>query len=155
LKSDKGVIMPQESGIVETAEDEWVWVKTQRKSACAHCGGKDNCQMIQGSGQMRVKAKNTAAAREGDIVELFLSTGTQLKCVFMAYMVPAIGILVGAFAGNILSGFLGWSVNMGMVLFSGAGLTAAFMLTRFFVKRMEAKNKLTPLVKRIVKRAAV
>jgi sigma-E factor negative regulatory protein RseC len=147
--------MSQENGIVETVEDGWVWVKTQRKSACAHCGSKDFCQVVQGSDRMLVKARNTAAARKGDEVELYLSTKTQLKCVFMAYMVPAIGLLLGAFAGNRLSPFIGISVNLGMFLFSGLGLVAAFMITRFFAKRMEKKNLFTPLIKRVVRRALV
>ncbi|MEJ2656169.1 MAG: SoxR reducing system RseC family protein [Desulfobacterales bacterium] len=146
--------MSQETGIVETTEDEWVWVKTRRKSACAHCGHKDHCQMIDGGDQMRVKARNLAAAREGDEVELYLDTKTQLKCVFMVYMVPVIGLLVGAFSGNSLSPLIGLSPNMGIFLFSVVGLIAGFIITRLFANRVETKNAMTPLVKRVVRRSA-
>jgi len=145
--------MSQETGIIESMEDEWAWVKTERKSACSHCGHKDHCHMVEGEDRMLVKAKNVAAARQGDKVELYLSTKTQLKCVFMVYMVPVIGLIVGAFAGNSLSTRIGLSPNMGMFLLSAVGLAAGFMLTRLFSNRMETKEALTPLVKRIVKRA--
>ena len=145
--------MSQETGIVETVEEEWVWVKTQRKSACAHCGHKDHCHTIEGGDRMLVKAKNPVAARKGDEVELFLDTKTQLKCVFMVYMVPVIGLLIGAFSGNSLSTFAGLSPNMVILLFSAIGLGAGFMITRFFSNRMETKNALTLRVTRVVKRA--
>ena len=146
--------MSQETGIVESMENDWVWVKTQRKSACSSCSHKDHCHMIEGKDRMLVKARNVADARKGDQVELYLSTKTQLKCVFMVYMVPVIGLIVGAFAGNSLSPRLGLSPNMGMFLFSAVGLAIGFMLTRLFSNRMEKKNALPPLVKRVVKRAA-
>jgi sigma-E factor negative regulatory protein RseC len=145
--------MSQETGIVETVEDGWVWVKTQRKSACSHCGHKDHCQIVEGGDRMLVKARNLADAHKGDEVELYLSTKTQLKCVFMVYMVPVVGLLVGAFSGNSLSSLVGLSTNMGTFLFSAVGLGAAFMITRLFSKRMETKNALTLLVTRVVKRS--
>jgi sigma-E factor negative regulatory protein RseC len=145
--------MSQEIGIVDTIEDEWAWVKTQRKSACAHCGHKDHCHTIEGGDRMLVKARNLADARKGDEVELYLNTNTQLKCVFMVYMVPVIGLLIGAFSGNSLSALMGLSPNMGIFLFSALGLAVAFMLTRLFANRMETKNALTLLVTRVVRRS--
>jgi sigma-E factor negative regulatory protein RseC len=145
--------MSQESGIVETVEDGWVWVKTQRKSACSHCGHKDHCHTIEGGDRMLVKAKNLAGAHKGDEVELYLNTKTQLKCVFMVYMVPVIGLLVGAFSGNSLSTLVGLSRNMGIFLFSVVGLAIAFVLMRLFSNRMETKNALILRVTRVVKRA--
>jgi sigma-E factor negative regulatory protein RseC len=146
--------MSQETGIVETLEDGWVWVKTQRKSACSHCGHKDHCHTIEGGDRMLVKARNLAAAHKGDEVELYLNTKTQLKCVFMVYMVPVIGLLVGAFSGNSLSTLVGLSRNVGIFLFSSVGLVAAFIITRLFANRMETKNALTLLVTRVVRRSA-
>jgi sigma-E factor negative regulatory protein RseC len=102
---------------------------------------------------MLVKARNIANARKGDEVELYLSTKTQLKCVFMVYMVPVIGLLIGAFSGNSLSVPIGIGPNMGIFLFSVLGLVAAFMLTRFYSNRMEKKNALTLRVTRVVKRS--
>ena len=145
--------MAQESGIIESIEDQFAWVKTQRKSACAHCGHRDHCQMIEGGDRMRVKARNTAGAKQGDEVELYLSTKTQLKCVFLAYMVPVFGLMIGAFSAKSLSAFMGLNPKVGMALFSLAGVVLAYILVRQYSKRMEIKDALTPLVKRVVKRA--
>jgi sigma-E factor negative regulatory protein RseC len=145
--------MSQETGIVENIDGSWVWVKTRRKSACAHCGHKDHCQMIEGGDRMLVKARNAAHdARKGDEVELFISTKTKLKCVFMVYMVPVFGLMIGAFSAGSLSGFVGLNPKIGMVLFSILGVVLAYVLVRHYSKRMEIKDALTPLVKRVVSR---
>ena len=144
--------MSQEIGIVESTDDNWVWVKTQRKSACSHCGHKDHCHIVEGSDRMLVKARNAADAKRGDEVELFISTKTKLKCVFMVYMVPVFGLMIGAFSAGSLSGLLGLNPKIGMVLFSLAGVVIAYLLVRRFSNRMETKDALTPLVKRVVRR---
>ena len=143
--------MSEENGIVESIDGNWVWVKTQRKSACSHCGHRDHCQMIEGGDRMIVKARNAAHAGKGDEVELFISTKTKMKCVFMVYMVPVFGLMIGAFSAGSLSAFLGLNPKVGMALFSLSGVALAYILIRQYSKRMEIKNALTPLVKRVVK----
>jgi len=146
--------MSQETGIVESIDEKWVWVKTQRKSACSHCGHKDHCHIVEGSDLMLVKAKNAADAKKGDEVELFISTATKLKCVFMVYMVPVFGLMIGAFSASSLSGLLGLNPKIGTVLFSLAGVVLAYILVRRYSNRMEIKDALTPLVKRVIKGSA-
>ena len=70
--------MSAERGTVEKVEAEWAWVKTKRSSACSSCASRSHC-LTQGSDQMLVKAQNTAGAKKGDEVELYLSTKTKLK----------------------------------------------------------------------------
>lgn len=146
--------MHAEKGVVQSIEDGWARVLARRKAACEDCGLKGSCNMIQGGDRMLVKAKNTARARIGDEVELYLSTKTKLKGLFILYMFPVLGLLVGAFSSNSLSGFLGFNQNAGMVLFTLSGLILAFLLARFLASRMEARQELTLVVSRVVRRAA-
>ena len=70
----------------------------------------------------------------------------------MVYMVPVFGLMIGAFSAGSLSGLLGLNPKIGMVLFSLAGVVIAYLLVRRFSNRMETKDALTPLVKRVVRR---
>ena len=72
--------MSAERGIVENVEQGWAWVKTKRSSACGSCSSRHHCSIVEGGDQMVVKAQNTAQAKKGDEVELYLSTKTKLKC---------------------------------------------------------------------------
>ncbi|MBN1840695.1 MAG: SoxR reducing system RseC family protein [Deltaproteobacteria bacterium] len=144
--------MSAEKGTVESIEGDWAWVLTRRKNACEHCGHKGHCHMIEGGDRMLAKARNAAHARTGDEVELFLSTKTKLKGLFILYMLPVLGLLIGAFSANSLSGVLGFDKQLGIVFFTLSGLIAAFLLARFLAIRMEANQQLIPIVTRVVGR---
>jgi sigma-E factor negative regulatory protein RseC len=143
--------MSIEKGIVQKTENGWTWVLTQRKGACNTCGHKGACHMVEGSDRMVVKARNKAQAQIGDEVEIFLSTRTHLKTVFIVYMVPVLGLLAGAILASNLSLFLGVNEKWGMALFPILGLVLAFLLVRLFETRMKARRELIPVVTRVVR----
>jgi sigma-E factor negative regulatory protein RseC len=141
--------MSDERGIVEKVEPGYAWVKTKRSSACSSCGSRHHC-LTQGGDQMVVKAQNTAQAKKGDEVELYLSTKTKLKGTAIVYLIPVFGIFVGAFSANPLSAAIGMNPSLGMALFTLTGLVSAGFLMRYLANRMDSKQALTPLVKRVV-----
>ncbi len=141
--------MSAERGIVERVEPGWAWVKTKRSSACANCASRSHC-LTQGADQMVVKAQNTALAKKGDEVELYLSTRTKLKSTAIVYLIPVFGILAGAFSAAPLSAAMGINPSLGMALFTLTGLVSAVFLMRYLANRMDSKQALTPLVKRVV-----
>ena len=141
--------MSAERGIVEKVEAGWAWVKTKRSSACSSCASRSHC-LTQGSDQMVVKAKNSAQAKKGDEVELYLSTKTKLKSTAIVYLIPVFGIFVGAFSANPLSAAIGLNPSLGMAVFTLTGLVLSVFLMRYLANRMDSKQALTPLVKRVV-----
>ena len=144
--------MSAERGIVEKVEAGWAWVKTKRSSACSSCASRSHC-LTQGSDQMVVKAKNSAQAKKGDEVELYLSTKTKLKSTAIVYLIPVFGIFVGAFSANPLSAAIGLNPSLGMAVFTLTGLVLSVFLMRYLANRMDSKQALTPLVKRVVSSA--
>lgn len=141
--------MSAERGIVEKVEAGWAWVKTKRSSACSSCGSRHHC-LTQGSDQMVVKAQNSARAKKGDEVELYLSSKTKLKGTAIVYLIPVLGIFVGAFSANPLSMAIGLNPSVGMALFTISGLVASVFLMRYLANRMDSTEALTPVVKRVV-----
>ena len=141
--------MSAERGTVEKVEAEWAWVKTKRSSACSSCSSRSHC-LTQGSDQMVVKAQNTAHAKKGDEVELYLSTKTKLTGTAIVYLIPVLGIFVGAFSANPLSAAIGMNPSLGMAVFTLTGLVLSVFLMRYLANRMDSKQALTPLVKRVV-----
>ena len=144
--------MSTEKGTVESLEDGWAWVSTRRKEACGHCRQRNHCHTVQGMDRMIVKAKNAARARVGDEVQLYMSTRTKLKGLFLLYMFPVLGLLIGAFSGSSVSVLLGLNRTIGMVLFIVSGLVLAILFSRVLAARMEASQELTPTVSRILRR---
>ena len=141
--------MSAERGTVEKVETGWAWVKTKRSSACSSCASRHHC-LTQGGDQMLVKAQNTARAKKGDEVELYLSTKTKLKGTAIVYLIPVFGLFVGAFSANPLSAAMGMNPSLGMAVFTLAGLALSVFLMRYLANRMDSKQALTPLVKRVI-----
>ena len=142
--------MSAERGIVENVGHEWALVNTKRSSACASFSSRHHCSMVEGGDQMLVKAQNTAKAKKGDEVELYLSTKTKLKCTAIVYLLLVFGIFLGAFSANLLSDAMGFNPSLGMVLFTLAGLVSAVFFMRYLANRMASKQALTLLVKRVI-----
>jgi len=145
--------MSAERGIVENVEPGWAWVKTKRSSACASCSSHHHCSMVEGGDRMVVKAQNTAQAKKGDEVELYLSTKTKLKGTAIVYLLPVFGVFVGAFSATPLSKALGLNPSLGMAVFTLTGLVIAVFLMRYLANRMDSNQALTPLVKRVIRNA--
>ena len=144
--------MSAERGTVERVEAEWAWVKTKRSSACSSCASRSHC-LTQGGDQMLVKAQNSAGAKKGDEVELYLSTGTKLKGTAIVYLVPVLGLFVGAFSADPLSEAIGMNPSLGMALFTFTGLVLSVFLMRYLANRMDSRQTLIPHVKRVIFKA--
>ena len=135
--------MAIEHGIIERIQDDWAWVKTTRTSACSHCDHKDHCQMVEGSDHMIVKAKNAVKAHVGDEVELYLDPCVRFKSIFMVYVLPIIGLMMGAFTAEALAAPLGISVRLAMPLLRIGGFFLAYLLPWRFAARL-AERPLHP-----------
>ena len=145
--------MSAETGTIEKTENNWAWVKTRRKSACAGCGQKDHCHSVDGADLMIVKAENLVNARRGDLVEVYLSTAAKMKCLFMIYILPVLGLLIGAFAAESLSNRIGLNPDIGLALFALLGFGIALLAVRAFNNRVARTSSLTPAVRRVIRRA--
>jgi len=145
--------MDIEKGTVQKIEEDWAWVETRRTGSCENCGQKKHCLIFgDGNDRMLVKAENVAQARTGDEVEIYLNTKTKLKGLFMIYIFPVLGLLIGAIIGNGITGLVGLQGDLGTVLAAFCGMALAFLLARFLGFRMKENNELTPIVSRIIRR---
>ena len=143
--------MEIEQGIVDKTEENWAWISIQKKGACDRCGQKGHCQTVKGQDRMTLKAQNSLGAGIGDLVEVGFHEGIRLKIAFMAYILPVLGLLCGAFLGMGIADSLGWNRDLGSVLFALVGLGSAFLATHIFDKRASKRREYIPSISRIRK----
>jgi sigma-E factor negative regulatory protein RseC len=145
--------METEKGTVQRIENGWAWVETKRTGSCEECSQKGHCHLSSGgNSRMIVKAENVAQARTGDEVEIYLNARTKLKGLFMVYIFPVLGLLIGAISGKGISRLIGLNSDLGTVLAGFCGMAIAFFLARVLGFRMKENNELTPIVSRIIRR---
>lgn len=144
--------MPEEQGYVTgIREDGWAQVVTDRKDSCDNCGASHCCVSFGSSSEMAIKALNSAGANVGDLVRLNLNSGTLLKGAAVLYVIPLAGLMSGVIAGAELDQWLAIGETASIVLFGLVGLILGFAMTAIISRRMSAKNKLTPIITRIIR----
>jgi positive regulator of sigma E activity len=144
--------MAQEMGrVTHTSEDGWATVVTQRKDACHSCEASQFCNALTNCNKLETRALNKVGAGVGDLVTIHLSSHTVLKGALVFYLIPALGLLAGAFAGSDFSKQLALGETGAAILFGLAGLVLGFIITAMISRRMSAGNRLTPEIMRIVK----
>ena len=141
--------MSAERGIVERIEEKYAWVRTKRKSACGGCANRSHCSSLSGGNHMLVKVFNPLKAKKGDMVEVFLKTSLQLKCTFIVYMIPVLGLMAGASSAAPLANVFSISGSLGIVIFTLLGLFISVVLSRFLINRIATGNQARPVIKRV------
>lgn len=146
--------MAQEKGLVTSiTEDGWAQVETDRNDADSHC---DSCRVSFGcNSEMTIKAINRAGAGVGDLVSIHLSSGTIMKSAAILYLIPVVGLILGAFMGEGLSTRLAISQTSAIALLSLAGFILGFIITALISRWMSGRRTLSPIITRIIRRGLV
>ncbi len=142
--------MSIEKGIVEKVENGFAYVRAQRKSACGGCASRSHCSGLHSGGNyMLVKASNKLQAKEGALVSFQVNSGTLLKYTFIIYIVPVLGLLLGALSAGRFANLFGIHNTLALALFTLTGLGLAVYFSRLIIRKKSADAELIPTIKRI------
>ena len=100
---------------------------------------------------MLVKATNVVNADRGDSVEIHMNSSFQLKCTFIVYMIPVLGIIIGAFLSESLSNITGINASMGTAIFTLTGFFLSLTISRALIHKITNGNEINPTIKRVLK----
>jgi len=111
-----------------------LWIDVPRRSACQTCDKSKGCGMgvlgsLSGNGSIRLAADGRAV-HVGDQVALTCSSSALLKAAFLAYGLPALGLVFGAVAMALMNFSDG-----AQVLGAALGLGLGVLTTRQAVAR--------------------
>jgi sigma-E factor negative regulatory protein RseC len=137
----------EEEGMVTAIEGEYALVKVVRTTSCAHCPSAGSCH-IESDRQIIVKAKNSAGARVGQRVKLFIAPGSILAASFLLYVIPLFGLIMGAVAGKLFLAYV-WPSLSSELLAAGAGLitmAGTFAGLRFYDRHRRSKESFMPKI---------
>ncbi|HEY5672470.1 MAG TPA: SoxR reducing system RseC family protein [Malonomonas sp.] len=119
--------------IVELKGQQIAVVLCAKHSACEHCPSSGACQIGDDSETMLVEAFNQIGAKISDRVKVVTSTKHFLQSSFILYIVPIIGLLIGALIGQAIAEMT--EVNLDPSLLS-AILGVAFLAGTFLCIRI-------------------
>ena len=143
--------MSGEEGIVTAIEGSYALVRVVRKTSCTHCPSAVSCH-IEADQTMIVKAKNSASAKIGQRVQLFIAPASILAASCLLYLVPLFGLVAGAIAGKILLTQL-FPIIAPDILAAGSGfftMTGIFAGIHFYEQHRKSKERFIPQITQII-----
>ncbi len=144
--------MITERGIIDKISGQKAFVQIQRSSACSSCESRDSCDVHKGK-PMEVEVDNTLKAKEKDLVEISMPSGTFLVLSLYVYFIPVAALIGGAYVGGtLLAPILGLNATGCSVVLGFLTMGVSFLLLRHFDKTPGANRKYRPRMRRIVTR---
>jgi len=100
--------MLKKCGIVVAVEDKFVLVQMQRTDGCMNCIAEKGCgiaslSLVLGKKNTLVKVIDHIGVKVGDNVMLGLDEQTLLKNSLVLYILPLVGMFIGAISYNLLA----------------------------------------------------
>jgi len=116
--------MAEQIGIViKNESDRYVQVVTDRRGACGGCQSTPHgCRSCLASAKMESRVDNPLGAELGDLVKVHLSSSGLFTGAAILYLLPILGLMLGAFMGIWASTALGLSESLGSIVGAAAGL---------------------------------
>ena len=146
--------MAQKKGWVSRiSEKGWAMVVTEKGDACSNCESAQFCHSLADCSRMETRVLNRANAEVGDRVIISLSSKSVFKSALILYILPTLGLFIGAFGGSGFHKYLGIGETGAAILFGFVGLVLGFTIAGLISKHQTADSKLTPVITRIIQPA--
>ncbi len=122
--------------VVERKGKSVAAVLCKKSSMCEHCASAGLCHMGDDNRSMVVDAQNALGAEVGDKVKIVTSTKSFLQSSFILYIVPLIGLVIGAVAGQLIGEYFNLKLNHSLL---SALIGTAFLVGSFMIIRVGSK----------------
>ena len=126
--------MTEQGKVIKIEKNEAV-VRVQRKASCGMCAMKPKDSHID------VRVENALDAKEGDLVQIKLESGSVAKISLLVYILPLALAVAGMLTG-IFCRLPDWA---NLVLFAGL-LAVGFIIVFLLDKKIAKSKKLQPVL---------
>ncbi len=133
--------MLEEQGVVVELNDDFIWVRTKRKSSCQQCSAKSSCgtgalSEYLGRKESDVRVIKNQAVRIGDYVTIGVEETALLTGSLLLYIAPLFMMFSFAIGYEYLSNILKLPTQEFFVILAGLlGLGSGFLLTHFISRQ--------------------
>jgi len=143
---DEGVI---ERGEVVGTGPGSVDVRIQASASCEGCNA---CSRVDKDGMVLTDVRDDLGAGEGDVVEVVIPEGTDIRAGAYVYIGPVVALLIGYGVGNAVGRLAGWDPDATGALFAIGGVAAGMLFMRSRARKVLAGERFRPRVRAIMSR---
>jgi positive regulator of sigma E activity len=124
-------------------------VRLEAGAACEGCG---HCSRVDKDGMVLTDVRDDLGAAQGDLVEVEIPGGSDVRAGAYVYVGPVVALLLGYVAGNLTGRAAGWDPDMTGAVFAIAGVVAGMLVMRNRARRVLASDRFRPKVRAIMSR---
>lgn len=144
----------QEEGVVVAVTEDGVWIETQRQSGCQSCSSRGGCgvgimQKALNRRQHKVRVQTDLPVQVGDHVRLLLPAAALVQASVLMYLMPLLGLIIGAVVGQSLFASDGGAIGGAMV-----GFTTMLLLIARRQNGLSRSGRYAPRIERILFKSA-
>jgi len=145
--------MAEHIGIVVKKEsNKYAQVVTDRKSACGGCQSTPHgCRSCLTSVKMESRVANPLGAEPGDLVKIHLSSASLFTGAAILYLLPILGLLLGAFMGTWASAVYGLTELFGSIGGAAAGLCIGYAGVIVLDRSPRIRRRIMPTITAVLK----
>jgi sigma-E factor negative regulatory protein RseC len=99
---------------------------------------------------MMVDVNNDLRAREGDVVEISVPTGSFLRTSLLVYFLPVLALILGAYAGGAWAASLHLPPTLASILGGALAIALSFAILRRVDRAAESRADFSPRMTRIL-----
>lgn len=136
--------MEREEGLVLETEGRIAKIKVGRHSECKSCGA------CPGNDSAVITAKNDIGAVPGQRVIFEANEVNSLKGAFVVFVLPLIGVFLGAILGGRIGELLEYPVIPGRIIGGIIALILAAVFIKIFDRSVGRKEKSLPVIVKIL-----
>ncbi len=145
--------MAEHIGIVVKKEsNRYAQVVTDRKGACGGCQSTPHgCRSCLASAKMESRVANPLDAEPRDLVKVHLSSASLFTGAAILYLLPILGLLLGAFMGVWASTVYGMTELFGSIGGAAAGLSIGYAAVIVLDRSPRIRRRIMPTISAILK----
>ena len=137
--------------VVKTELNDYAQVVLDRKGACGGCQpSSGGCRSCLASAKIHSRVANPVSAKVGDHVKIHLSSANLFSGAAILYLIPVLGLLIGAFTGAWASSAFGFSDSFGSIVGAMSGLAVGFAVVIILGRRPGIRQRMVPTITQIV-----
>lgn len=133
--------------VVKKESNQYAQVMTDRKGGCGGCESTSHsCRSCLSSGKMESHVANPVGAKPGDLVKIHLSTENLYLGAAILYLIPIIGLLIGAFIGAWASTVYALTGAVVIIGSAAAGLAIGFVVVIVLDRTAGIRRRIMPTI---------
>jgi sigma-E factor negative regulatory protein RseC len=130
-----------------------VRVKIERAEACHSCAARGACATLGGQkADLLLEVENTVDAQTGDAVRISLAESSVVTAAAVLYLLPAFGLVAGAFTMHVQAAPLGMTGDAPTALGAGIGLVVGLLVAKLISGRLSRSARFIPKLVEVVSR---